>query len=146
MSWKLSFALVAVCGALAMPVAAQQQRNEAREFMERLGLRGLKGEALERAIEKAETHPLGSRDNPVRASMPVGQQAYLRRLRCPDGTPPAFERKGNIGSGVYVYYVDHYMVTCPGAAPVDIFMDMYHDHVEQRPVAGFTIEPAPGAD
>jgi hypothetical protein len=102
------------------------------------------GRGLERRIEAASRHPLGSRENPVRAEMPPGQQAYLRRLRCSDGRPPQFSRIGNFGIGVYGNIVDGYRVSCGEAAPgtVQVYMDMYHrGHVENRPVPGFTIAP-----
>jgi hypothetical protein len=77
----------------------------------------------------------------VRENMPAGEQAYLRRLRCPGGEAPAVERLGNVGLGVFGNIVDHYRAACPGAAPVDIYMDMYHDGPETRPVPGFTLAP-----
>src|SRR5262249_7671707 len=43
-----------------------------------------------------EAQPLGSKGNPVRTYQPPGEQAYLQRLRCPDGSTPAFERQGNV--------------------------------------------------
>ena len=56
------------------------------------------GSALDRRIAAAERHPLGSRENPVRAQMPAGQRAYLQRLRCSDGRAPTFGRIGSRGS------------------------------------------------
>jgi hypothetical protein len=87
----------------------------------------------------ADVHPLGSLENPVRASMPAGQRAYLSRLRCPDGSVPAYARYGSVGVGIYGSIVDGYTVTCPGRPDSDVMMDMYHDWVEDRPVPGFTI-------
>jgi hypothetical protein len=100
------------------------------------------GSKLDRAIAAAAKHPFGSKLNPVRASMPQGQHAYLRRLRCSDGQAPQFDRIGNYGLGVYGNIIDGYAVDCGSAAPgkVEIFMDMYHaGYVETRPVPGFTI-------
>ena len=102
------------------------------------------GSRLDRAIAAAAKHPFGSKENPVRASMPQGQHAYLRRLRCSDGQAPQFDRIGNFGLGVYGNIIDGYAVDCGSAAPgrVEIFMDMYHaGYVETRPVPGFTIVP-----
>ena len=104
----------------------------------------MSGKRLDRAVAEAAKHPLGSKQNPVRASMPPGQHAYLRRLRCSDGRAPQFDRVGNYGLGVYGNIIDGYSVDCGSAAPgkVEIFMDMYHSgHVETRPVPGFTIVP-----
>jgi hypothetical protein len=103
------------------------------------------GRGLDRRVQQAERHPLGSRENPVRASMPPGQHAYLRRLRCGDGRAPQFSRVGSYGVGVYGNIIDGYRVSCGDAAPgnVEVFMDMYHPgHVEERPVPGFTIVPS----
>ncbi len=90
--------------------------------------------------------PLGSEANPVRANMPVGQRAYLDRLRCSDGSAPDYERVGNYGSGPYGSIIDGYQVDCGDSAPgeVLIFMDMYHRHVENEAVPGFTITPVSG--
>ncbi len=100
------------------------------------------GADLRRRIDAAQRHPLGSRENPVRAHLPQGQQAYLSRLRCADGRAPQFARRGNIGVGVFGNIVDDYDVRCVGSSPASatIIMDLYHPgYVEQRPVIGFTI-------
>lgn len=97
------------------------------------------GAQLDARIAAASAHPLGSRENPIRTNMPEGQRAYLRSLRCPDGSAPAFERVGNFGPGVYGSIIDGYETRCPGAEPVILFMDMYHPgHVETGAPAGFT--------
>ncbi len=100
---------------------------------------GLKGKKLKTAIAAAQAHPLGSEKNPIRADMPPGERAYLARLRCADGNAPAFERLGSTGIGPYHNILDLYTVQCAGAQPVSVYIDMYHDHVETAPVAGFTI-------
>jgi len=106
------------------------------------GKSATKGKKLDKAIEKAEAHPLGSQENPVRVEMPQGQFAYLSTLRCADGQPPQFNRIGNYGIGVFGNIIDGYDVRCEGSEPAKttVFMDMYHaGHVETRPVPGFTI-------
>jgi hypothetical protein len=102
-------------------------------------LGAMDGEKLEAAIRAAEALPLGSDKNPVRVNMPVGEQAYLRRLRCEDGNAPGFDRGGSVGRGPFGFIVDVYNVTCPGKAAVEVYMDMYHERRENRPVPGFTI-------
>jgi hypothetical protein len=129
-------------GAAVSPGALLARDN----ILERMMAGGpiLEGKELRAALAEAEHHPLGSLQNPVRAAMPQGQQAYLRRLRCADGEPPRFQRAGNLGQGVFSSIVDDYVVDCGPAAPgkVHIIMDMYFpDYVEERPVAGFTIAP-----
>jgi hypothetical protein len=130
---------------LAGVPAAAQETNAAAEMMQSLG-GGLSGERLRAAIDKAAASPLGSRENPVRADIPQGERAYLARLRCTDGSRPGFQRVGSMGSGPFGYIVDGYAVSCPGAAPVAVHMDMYHRHVETAAVPGFTIVPVAGAD
>ena len=102
----------------------------------------VQGAELDAALAKAARHPLGSEDNPVRSAMPAGERAYLARLRCADGTAPAYERQGSGGAGPYGNIIDFYQVTCAGAAPVQVVMDMYHaGYAEDRAVPGFTIVP-----
>ena len=103
---------------------------------------GLTGAKLKKAVQKAENHPLGSDKNPVRVDMPMGQKAYLSRLRCEDGKAPKFSRGGSTGAGPFGSIVDVYDVDCGGAGPgkVSVYMDMYHPiHKESRAVPGFTI-------
>jgi len=84
--------------------------------------------------------PLGHETNPVRCWMPGGEQEYLSRLRCADGSAPSFFRTGSYGSGPYGTIIDGYKVQCGKAEPVMVFMDMYHgEHVETEAVPGFTI-------
>ena len=89
----------------------------------------------------AAAYPLGSEKNPVRASGPSGERAYLARLRCSDGTVPTVQQRGSVGLGPYGKIMDVYPVTCENGQPAAarIYIDMYHDHVEARPVPGFTI-------
>jgi hypothetical protein len=124
--------------AVAPAYAQGHKENGARDMMRSLGS-GLEGKELDAAIAKAEQYPLGSEKNPVRENQPEGQHRYLSRLRCTDGSRPAFDRAGNVGEGVYGYIVDLYKVTCKGEAPVDVYIDMYHDGPENRPIPGFTI-------
>lgn len=117
---------------------SQGRENQGRDIMLSMG-GGMKGKALERAIEKAEQHPLGSRENPVRENMPGGERAYLGRLRCKDGAAPAFDRGSSMDEEPFGFIVHLYKVTCAGESPVNVYMDMYHDGPEKRPVPGFTI-------
>ena len=103
----------------------------------------LKGRQLDKALAGAAAHPLGSEKNPVRAAMPPGQRAYLARLRCSDGSAPTFERAGSVGESPYGSIMDLYQLKCATGTPAtaSVYMDMYHDHVEDRPIPGFTIAP-----
>lgn len=142
MSLKPLIVAAALAALAAVPAAALEKPNQARDTMRSLGMKIPSGKKLEKKIAEAEKHPLGSVKNPIRENMPQGQRAYLDRLRCPGGEKPAATRHGNIGEGVYGSIVDLYIVTCPGAKPVEVHMDMYHDGPEDRPVPGFTIVAA----
>ncbi|HEY0324397.1 MAG TPA: hypothetical protein VGC46_00280 [Allosphingosinicella sp.] len=130
--------------ALALQPPTSDKVDEALDAL-LAGESQVRGAELQRRIEAAAVHPLGSQENPVRAAMPPGQRAYLQRLRCSNGQAPAFNRIGNFGVGVYGNIVDGYRVLCRGATPAEsvVYMDMYHNgHVEERPVPGFTILPS----
>ena len=138
----ISFALALFV--LAIPANAQkpteaEQRPES--LLEQLGL-APDPERLRAAIEAAEAHPLGSRENPVRVGGPRGERAYIARLRCADGSSPRIGQRANAGVGVFGTIVDVYPLDCGSAAPgrVSLTMDMYHsDHVEDRAPPGFSI-------
>jgi hypothetical protein len=104
----------------------------------------------------------------VEVCEPTGERMYLRRLRCPDGAAPAFDRSGSAGSrttpssekdqetaleqmfrdgplkpGESDYHViDIYEVRC-GSRTTEIIMDMYHCSQSEPSEAppGFTIVP-----
>jgi hypothetical protein len=98
-------------------------------------------------LTKVRKHPLGSSGNPVRAEGPGGERAYLQRLRCPEGTPPIFNRIGSSGNGLSPYgaIMDLYEVACDAPPARTIYIDMYHPgHVESRAVPGFTMTNAGG--
>ena len=81
--------------------------------------------------------PLGSRANPVRAHMSQGQRAYMRSLRCPDGSVPRFQRDGSAGGSPYGGITDVYSWSCPGGEEGSVYIDMYHPgHVERRAPEG----------
>ena len=129
---------------LALSGCATTNANSDDVALERMlsGEPVLQGGDLKAALKEADKHPLGSAQNPVRVNMPAGERAYLARLRCSDGRRPDFVRVGNVGIGAFGNIVDLYDVNCYSAKPgrVEIYMDMYFsDHVENRPVPGFTI-------
>lgn len=135
--------LLAICAMVsfvALPPALARDDDMAA-LMRSLGGGGLTGKKLKRAIEKADAYPLGSKDNPVRVDGPLGERAYLARLRCADGKAPDFNRDGSVGSSPYGYIMDLYSVRCREVPVVSVYMDMYHsDAAESRPVPGFTID------
>jgi hypothetical protein len=78
--------------------------------------------------------------NPVRAYQPAGEEGYLSRLSCADGSRLGFRRTGSIGAGPYGTILDD-DVKC-GATHYRIVMDMYHPGcLEDRAVPGFSSMP-----
>lgn len=130
------------------PAIAQAEERDYGAMMRAMGMGGLSGKKLEKAVVKADAHPLGSKENPVRVNGPAGQHAYLARLRCADGNAPRFGRISNVGMGVFGNIVDLYDVRCGEDAGARVHMDMYHGgYREGRAVPGFTLaeEQAPPA-
>jgi hypothetical protein len=109
-----------------------------------------------------------SKEEAINVCQPMGQRRYLSRLRCPDGQPPRFGRRGNVGARnerkanasdddltrqmdmsrrlepgeVDYHIIDVYEVECSDKTH-EIFMDMYHcaDPRTNKPPSGFTITP-----
>ena len=138
--------LLAGCASVDQPAKpdAQSQEEVPEGSIEAL-MAALGGGSAKRTLSDAEIakHPLGSAKNPVRVGGPAGERAYLARLRCEDGRYPEFEREGSTGLGPYGYIMDIYSVNCASGQKASVFMDMYHSTIqEDRPVPGFTIEPA----
>ena len=132
------FTLAVALAALASGATAQSDADKA--LARALGLDPPKGRELAAMQAEAAKHPLGSPENPVLADMPKGERAYLDRLRCTDGSPPAYSRAGDMGPGAYGSVVDLYNLTCSDGTKADVVIDMYHrHHVEKAAVPGFTI-------
>jgi hypothetical protein len=98
-------------------------------------------EEMRALVAAADTHPLGTRENPVRVGGPEGEHAYLGRLRCADGTPPRIGARRDAGVGAFGSVVAAYDLAC-GSETRRIVFDMYHEeHVETRAPDGFTLRP-----
>lgn len=139
--WMMA-ALLGVAGCASAPENDMPAGSDMSDLMSFMG--AVSPAESARIARTLEDKPLGSAQNPVRADMPAGQHAYLRRLRCADGRAPAFERIGSMGAGPYGSIVDAYAVTCAGSTPAEseIHMDMYHSgHAEAAAVPGFKIVP-----
>jgi hypothetical protein len=131
--------LLMAAGCATAPEREEPPAGSAEALMALFGGGEPKPDVDVAAIEK---HPLGSQKNPVRVGGPGGQRAYLSRLRCEDGRYPEFERIGSMGVGPWGSIVDGYSVVCASGQKATVFMDMYHSqHLEDRTVPGFTIEP-----
>lgn len=136
--WVMA-ALLGVAGCASAPADEGSDLSDLMSFM---GAVSVTDSA--RIAKTLADKPLGSAQNPVRADMPAGQHAYLRRLRCADGRAPGFGRMGSFGAGPYGSIIDGYSVSCGGSTPAqsEVYMDMYHaGHVEAAAVPGFTIVP-----
>ncbi|MDB5699386.1 MAG: hypothetical protein JWN69_2190 [Alphaproteobacteria bacterium] len=139
---------LAAAALLAAPASALKPPREEsptpRALLDGVGI-GTSDEELDREIAAADRHPLGSRDNPIRVGGPEGERAYLARLRCADGSPPAVGARTAAGIGAFGSIVASYLVDCGigGAVKAELVMDMYHEgHVENRAPPGFAIKSA----
>lgn len=139
---RKKIAIIIGLGCLASaPLGAQGTNSKALDLVDLMGMAGVefpKGADLERMIREAEAHPLGSRMNPVRTE-PTAQHAYLKRLRCSNGSRPAFKRVFAAGLGPFGRTMDEYVLSCDGKTE-KVYVDMYHrGYVESRPIPGYTI-------
>lgn len=138
--------MIAIMAVASACSSSQQKAEKPVSLYEALGMPEPGSDVTLTAEDRSqiEAAPLGSAENPVRASGPSGQKAYLARLRCPDGTQPEFKRRFSMGRGPYGTIMDDYNVTCADAEePRIVVLDMYHkDYVEACAIAGFTIKPA----
>ena len=135
-------ALAAAAPAGAKEKAGQRDETSLRELMRELGALPADG-GLDEAIAAASAHPLGTMRNPVRVGGPMGERAFIARLRCAGGARPAIGPRSSAGVGAFGTIVDVYPLDCGAAAPgrFDLVMDMYHDeHREDRAPAGFTLD------
>ncbi|WP_194757196.1 hypothetical protein [Aliidiomarina indica] len=138
--------LVVLSGCQSVDTATYPSQQEG-DFEQQLfaAMAGAQGEITPELLAVIEQYPLGSFENPVRAYMPRGQQEYLSRLRCRDGSRVSFRRTGNVGDGPYGSIVDVYQVACFVDNELEvtgIYMDMYHkDYVELRAVPNFLVVP-----
>jgi hypothetical protein len=143
---RLPMVALAAALVLAVPAWAKPPREESpapEELLRQLGL-GVSDAELERAVAAASAHPLGTAENPVRVGGPIGERAYIARLRCADGSQPKVGQRGSAGVGAFGTIVDAYPLDCGAAAPgkFTLVLDMYHsEHSEERAPAGFTITP-----
>jgi len=141
----MSFAALIAAALLASaqtPMPPIGQRTAAPQQMLQGLAAGLSEE--EAAIAAAQSRPLGTMENPVRVGGPEGEQAYLARLRCGDGSTPSIGQPEAMGAGAFGSLVDGYPLDCGQAAPgrFTLVMDKYHDeHREDRAPAGFNILP-----
>ncbi len=94
-------------------------------------------------LEEISKFSLGSFCNPVKSRGPSGQREYLSRLICKSGQPPIeFRRLGSFGPGPYGNTVDGYIIHCKHKFHIEeytIYMDLYHDHRELKPIEAFAI-------
>jgi hypothetical protein len=128
---------------LASPAAAQElgARTTSPETMMSQMNQDSPDEEARRLIALADSHPLGTSENPIRVAGPAGERAYLAHLRCADGTAIRIGARHEAGIGAYGSVVGAYDVTCGGNSGRMVF-DMYQEEfVESRAPAGFTLAP-----
>jgi hypothetical protein len=136
--------LVAVAALFTTPAAAQPELGERTRAPETMvgELRLSPGDDdLAQAIAEAETHPLGSQQNPIRVGGPDGERNYLARLRCAGGAAPTIGERSSGGVDAFGTLTRVYPVGCASAAG-RVHFDIYHEeHVEDRAPAGFSLLP-----
>lgn len=136
---------LACLSALALAAPGLAQDAKPKTLYELFGLKepGLRGAELDAAVAKASAFPLGSEQNPVRVRGPAGERDYIARLRCSDGRAPVIRGRATAMPSPFGGITDQYVVDCKDSTPAtaSVYMDMYHDHVEDRPVPGFTVKP-----
>ena len=143
---RLAFALAAATLFAVTPALAVQKLGERTQPPQRVLAQMGEGSTdaeLERAVAAASAFPLGSMQNPVRVGGPLGQQAYLARLRCGDGSLPSVGQAISAGAGGFGSVVQRFELDCGAAAPgqAELVMDMYHEeHRESRAPAGFALQ------
>ena len=134
--------IVPMLGALvAFPANAMKPPREespaSQEALQSLGA-GNGDEQLAQEIAVADTHPLGTLQNPIRVEGPEGAQAYLGRLRCADGSIPKIGPKSVGDVDTFGTVTDVYPVSCGKGAATPLVFDIYHaENIETRPPAGF---------
>ena len=139
--------LAAALAALAAsPASAKPPREESPAPRDLVGAPGTADPEAElaSAIAAANAHPLGTPANPVRVGGPLGERAYMARLRCGDGSLPKVGARSQGGVGAFGSVVTSYTLDCGAAAPgtASLAFDIYHEeHREARAPAGFRIEP-----
>lgn len=136
--------LVLFAAAIAVPAVAQKPSSEStpppEQLLAQIGA-GVSDQELARSVAEAARHPLGSPDNPIRVGGPVGEQGYLSRLRCADGSEPSVGPREDGGVGAFGSVVGRYRLGC-AAAPgkFDVLFDIYHDgHIERSAPPGLSL-------
>jgi hypothetical protein len=133
--------LVFAAPALAQPGPRVGARTASPESMVAQMNPASPEEEMSRLIAVADTHPLGSQENPVRVGGPDGERAYLARLHCADGAAARIGARHEAGIGPYGSLVGAYDVLCAAGSSRIVF-DMYEEeHAETRAPAGFTLAP-----
>jgi hypothetical protein len=125
----------------ASPAAAQElgARTTSPEAMMSQMNTASPEDEMRQLIARADAHPLGTVENPIRVAGPDGERAYLAHLRCADGATIRVGARHEAGIGAYGSVVGAYDVAC-GQAGGRLVFDMYQEeNVETRAPAGFTL-------
>lgn len=135
-----AIAAVAVITA-AVPASAQRlgaRTTSAEAMVAQMG-RGSPEEELRALAAAADSHPLGSLQNPIRVGGPEGERIYLSRLRCSGGATPQIGARSDGGVGGFGSVVGAVTLNCGGSS-VRLMFDIYHEeHVETRAPTGFSL-------
>jgi len=142
---RFSIAFGTLALAIAQPADALKPPREespaSQEALRAFGA-GSSDDALAAAIAAADAHPLGTLENPIRAEGPEGAYAYLKRLRCGDGSPVSLGVKATGGVDAFGSVTEVHPARCGRAPPISLVFDIYQaENIEGRPPSGFTLAP-----
>lgn len=138
---RIFLLLLAAATSTALAAPPRQESPANPEALRSFG-QGSSDEAMARAIEAANTHPLGTLQNPIRVGGPEGARRYIAQLRCADGSTPNITREVPGSVGAYGTLTTTITLACGSAPPVPLAFDFYQEEYrETRAAPGFRLAP-----
>jgi hypothetical protein len=133
--------LAALFAGPAFAAPPRQESPAPAETVRAFG-QGSSDEAMASAIAAANAYPLGTLQNPIRVAGPNGARAYIARLRCADGSPPAAGREIPGSADAFGTLTTVIPLSCGSAPAVSFVFDFYQEEYrETRPPSGFSLAP-----
>jgi len=133
--------IAATTSVIAFAAPPRQESPANPETLRSFG-QGSSDEAMANAIAAANTHPLGTLQNPIRVGGPDGARRYISQLRCADGSEPRALREAPGSIGAFGTLTTTITLACGSAAGVPLAFDFYQEEYrETRPAPGFQIKP-----
>ena len=133
--------LLAAASSAALAAPPRQESPANPETLRSFG-QGSSDEAMARAIEAANAHPLGTLQNPIRVGGPDDARRYVSTLRCTDGTTPRIAREAPGSIGAFGTLTTMVTLACGSTTNAPLAFDFYQEEYrETRPAPGFQIAP-----